>query len=190
MQSPSTGRRHRSYSDVRGEWEDRKISVVGVVKSFISQLRIGQDLTRVSLPAVYLRPYSILEEAVTRNFMHIDLLFPIPKKEDPLDRLMGVLSWLLSLTKAENFNHKPINPVLGETNMAYYRFGAGEDSTTGAPSTTYYLSEQVSHHPPISCTRIDNPEHKYVCTFYLTTFPPLFCFTFGIINLMYRVHFT
>jgi len=159
MQDPTTGNRVRSYSDIRGEWEERRISVVGVVKSFISQLRIGQDLTRVSLPAVYLRPYSILEEAVTRNFMHIDLLFNVSKKETPLERTMGVLAFLLSLTKAENFNHKPINPVLGETNFAYLRFGEGEDESK-VPSTTYYLAEQVSHHPPISAIRIDNPEHK------------------------------
>lgn len=72
---------------------------------------------------------------------------------------MGVLAWLLSLTKAENFNHKPINPVLGETNFAYYRFAEGDDES-GVASTCYCLSEQVSHHPPISCICIDNPEHK------------------------------
>jgi len=117
------------------------------------------DLTRVSLPAVYLRPYTLLEEAATRNFMHVDLLFGIPLKQDPLERLMGVLTWLLSLTKAENFNHKPINPVLGEVNKSYLKFASGED-VTGLPSTTYFVAEQVSHHPPITAIRLDNPTHK------------------------------
>lgn len=29
-----------------GEWENRKINILGVVKRFISQLSYGQDLTR------------------------------------------------------------------------------------------------------------------------------------------------
>ncbi len=36
-----------------GEWESRKISIMGVVKRFISQLSYGQDLTRfVLLPFI------------------------------------------------------------------------------------------------------------------------------------------
>jgi hypothetical protein len=31
-----------------GEWETRKISIMGVVKRFISQLSYGQELTRCS----------------------------------------------------------------------------------------------------------------------------------------------
>jgi hypothetical protein len=54
---------HECVSNVEldGEWKTRKISLMGVVRSFVSQLRPGQDLTRVSLPAVMLYPYSMLE---------------------------------------------------------------------------------------------------------------------------------
>lgn len=35
-----------SYVDKEGEWRYRKISLMGVVKSFVSQLKLGQDLTK------------------------------------------------------------------------------------------------------------------------------------------------
>jgi hypothetical protein len=47
-----------SNVDITGtEWETRKISLFGVAKSFVSQLSVGQDLTKVSLPAIFLNPY-------------------------------------------------------------------------------------------------------------------------------------
>ena len=50
-----------SYAAQDGEWKYRKISIMGAVKSFISQLSLGQELTKVSLPAEFLYPYSMLE---------------------------------------------------------------------------------------------------------------------------------
>jgi len=153
--------RFRSWADIHGEWEDRKISVVGVVKSFISQLRVGIDLTRVSMPSVYLRPYSLLEEGISRNSLYHHLLLEVPKKETPLERLLALLAFFVASTKQENYNHKPINPTLGETSHAYYRFTNPDSSES---STTYFLTEQVSHHPPISAARIDNPTHNLSVT--------------------------
>lgn len=43
------------------EWKTRKVSILGAVKSFISQLTYGQELTRVSLPSEFLYPYGVLE---------------------------------------------------------------------------------------------------------------------------------
>jgi hypothetical protein len=36
-----------------GEWKTRKINLFQVLKGFVSQLKLGQDLTKVSLPAEY-----------------------------------------------------------------------------------------------------------------------------------------
>eukprot|EP01102_Stenamoeba_stenopodia_P014346 TRINITY_DN474_c0_g5_i2.p2 TRINITY_DN474_c0_g5~~TRINITY_DN474_c0_g5_i2.p2 ORF type:complete len:120 (+),score=13.95 TRINITY_DN474_c0_g5_i2:52-411(+) len=101
-----------SYADVRGEWEERRISIVGVAKSFISQLRVGQDLTKVSLPSVFLLPYSLLEEYASRTAGRLHLLFDLEKDQDPVTRMLRVVAWHISIFKNESYHHKPYNPVL------------------------------------------------------------------------------
>jgi len=46
----------QSYAGVSGEWETRQISIMGVVKRFISQLSYGQDLTKISMPSEFFEP--------------------------------------------------------------------------------------------------------------------------------------
>eukprot|EP01119_Soliformovum_irregulare_P023366 TRINITY_DN814_c0_g1_i1.p1 TRINITY_DN814_c0_g1~~TRINITY_DN814_c0_g1_i1.p1 ORF type:complete len:394 (+),score=100.97 TRINITY_DN814_c0_g1_i1:121-1302(+) len=137
-----------SYTDPEkgGEWETRKISIIGAAKSLISQLSVGQDLTRVSLPAIFLHPFSALEVGGARVLNHCDLLVGVENKSEPVDRFLGVLRWHLSLTKKEKFEKKPYNPVLGEwvycyTNVDGKRIG--------------YVSEQVEHHPPVAAIFTD-----------------------------------
>jgi hypothetical protein len=50
-----------SLVNVQGEWLEKHISIIGAAKSFIGQLRFGQDMTKVSMPSMFLRPYSFLE---------------------------------------------------------------------------------------------------------------------------------
>ena len=141
-----------SYADVRGEWELRKISLFGAVKSFIGQLKVGQDMTRVSLPCVFLRPYSLLEEVASRNFSHLPILFNVHKEQDPLIRILTVIRWLITTAKQEHYNHKPFNPVAGEVNRCFYPHAKDD--------TTFFIVEQVQHHPPTCGIRLDNHTHK------------------------------
>jgi len=117
---PAEDKELLSYVHIDGDWEDRKISLFGAVKSFISQLKIGQDLTRVSLPCVFCRPYSLLEEVGARNFVHLDILFQALEKNDDLEKMICVLEWLVSTARQEKFNHKPFNPVIGEVSLCKY----------------------------------------------------------------------
>ncbi len=66
-----------SYVDKAGEWETRKISIIGALQSFISQLTVGEEITKVSLPAVLLSPYSAIELAAYRglSFIHVLLQY-------------------------------------------------------------------------------------------------------------------
>jgi hypothetical protein len=41
-----------SLVDEHGEWEEKKISFFGAVRSFVSNLKLGQDMTRLPMPAV------------------------------------------------------------------------------------------------------------------------------------------
>jgi hypothetical protein len=190
-----------SYVDKDGEWRTRKITLMGVVKSFVSQLRPGQDLTRVSLPAgmqqhrvhlcvtqsncnfalpaVLLYPFSMLEVFGYRETTFFEQILNMNKEEDPLERMLCVIKWLLATIQQETFhkvrttqlvapplsrslrkhtNHvfvtqKPYNPVLGETHEVWT-----ELKDWGRVD---YLSEQVSHHPPISAFVVSNNHDEH-----------------------------
>merc|ERR1711879_996036 len=132
----------KSYSNIHGEWEERKISLWGAAKAFISQLRPGQDMTKITIPSLFLRPYSILEEVASRMVGNVDEIQHIASQEDPADRLKTVATWLLTSARKESFNHKPYNPIIGEEHKARYEL---EDK-----SKVFFVAEQVRHHPPIT----------------------------------------
>jgi len=89
--------RLRSYVDAKhGAWKERKISIWGTARSVITQLRAGQELTRVSLPAIFLEPYSILELASSRYLGYLDQLQNLSIQKDPLQRLVMIIRWFLA----------------------------------------------------------------------------------------------
>ena len=97
--------------------------------------RPGQDLTRVSLPAVLLYPYSLLEVIGYRELTFFEVLLQLNKEEDPLQRTLIVIKWLLCTIQQETFHKKPYNPLLGETHECHI-----ESSDYGRSD---FISEQV-----------------------------------------------
>lgn len=82
-----------SFANIHGQdWEVKEISVYGAAKAFIRQLSVGMDLTHVSIPAIFLLPYSILEFIAVRMTHAFHLLLQIPKEPDPRKRLEGKLN--------------------------------------------------------------------------------------------------
>lgn len=143
-----------SFANIHGEdWEVKEISVYGAAKAFIRQLSVGMDLTHVSIPAIFLLPYSILEFVAVRMTSAFHLLLDLPKEKDPRKRLEGVLQYALGSSKPEDLtlNHKPSNSVLGEVHKARCDHGDGTHS--------YVMCEQVVHHPPTSAFDVHNPSH-------------------------------
>lgn len=55
----------------------------------------GQDLTRVTIPAFFLEPRSLLER-MADTLMHPDLLLAAVKEDDPVERMKGLVKWFLS----------------------------------------------------------------------------------------------
>merc|ERR1711991_645284 len=99
--------------------ETKKISVGGAVKSFISQMRVGQDLTKISMPAAFCYPYSGLELSAYRNLRCADILYSLHEEKSAFNRIKIVLFWYLSQVENEEFEKKPYNPILRETHCAY-----------------------------------------------------------------------
>jgi len=142
-----------SYVDQTGEWETRKISILGALASFINQLSIGEDLTKISIPSVLLCPYSALELAGLRALIFVDMLVRASREEDPLKRFLGVLKFVIAYTQKEKTGKKPYNPILAETHLSWV-----DHTGTDVKGITKFLAEQVSHHPPATSYITENAE--------------------------------
>eukprot|EP01110_Echinostelium_bisporum_P006594 TRINITY_DN2628_c0_g1_i1.p1 TRINITY_DN2628_c0_g1~~TRINITY_DN2628_c0_g1_i1.p1 ORF type:complete len:392 (+),score=100.05 TRINITY_DN2628_c0_g1_i1:54-1229(+) len=138
-----------SLSGSGGEWETRKISVMGVVKRFISQLSYGQDLTRICFPSEFLNPFSILELVGDRFLSRFSCLITANKQAEPAFRMLHVAQYFLSALHQTKLYKKPYNPVVGESHYCF---------TEHPGSKTRFVAEQVTHHPPVSAMHAENEE--------------------------------
>uniref|UniRef100_A0A8C9B0A1 Oxysterol-binding protein n=1 Tax=Prolemur simus TaxID=1328070 RepID=A0A8C9B0A1_PROSS len=115
----------------------------------LKQLRPGMDLSRVALPTFVLEPRSFLSK-LSDYYCHADLLSRAAAEEDAYSRIKLVLRWYLSgFYKKPKGIKKPYNPILGETFRCCW-FHPQTDSHT------FYIAEQVSHHPPVSAFHVSN----------------------------------
>jgi len=99
------------------------------------------DLSRVTLPTFILEPKSFLEK-LTDFMTHPDLVLGAASLDTPFDRLKAISRWYMSgfYIRPKGVK-KPYNPILGEMFRASWDHGT---------SKSFYVSEQVSHHPPVS----------------------------------------
>lgn len=66
-----------------------------ILLSLIGQLRIGMDLSKVTLPTFCLEPRSMLER-ITDFMSHPDLIFGAGKQDDAAERFLAVTRYYLS----------------------------------------------------------------------------------------------
>ncbi|KAM6937467.1 oxysterol-binding protein-related protein 5 isoform 2-T2 [Xenentodon cancila] len=121
----------------------------GLIWSLLKQLRPGMDLSKVVLPTFILEPRSFLDK-LSDYYYHADLLSQAALEESAFGRIKLVLRWYLSgFYKKPKGLKKPYNPILGETFRCCWLHPQTD-------SCTFYIAEQVSHHPPISAFHISN----------------------------------
>ncbi|KAF2724552.1 Oxysterol-binding protein [Polychaeton citri CBS 116435] len=115
------------------------------------------DLSSMTAPAFILSTTSLTE--FSAYWAEMPKLLCAPAKEkDPAKRSMLVLKWFLSTLKQQYASRneklgsekKPLNPFLGELFLGKWDDEAG---------TTQLISEQVSHHPPVTAYSIWNSQH-------------------------------
>ncbi|VDP79144.1 unnamed protein product [Echinostoma caproni] len=170
-----------------------------IITHLLSQLRIGMDLTRITLPTFILERRSTLE--MYADFLaHPDFWARIPDASTPKDRMVGCLRWYLSAFHAgrgSSLAKKPYNPILGEIFRCYWNLNDSEDtkmdsgadvgSQTATDASTLtgvrqtgpvpwapknsvvFLAEQVSHHPPISAFYAENVDRRIALDGHLWT---------------------
>ncbi|KAI9600348.1 hypothetical protein H4Q26_000128 [Puccinia striiformis f. sp. tritici PST-130] len=145
---PATQEENEQASDEEVLDEEPKHMLLAL----ISQLRVGMDLHKVTLPTFVLEPRSMLER-ITDFLSHPDLIFGVSQQEDPTERFIQVLRYYLAgwHIKPKGVK-KPYNPILGEIFRCKYEYPDG--------SLGFYVAEQVSHHPPISAFYYVSPTNQ------------------------------
>ncbi|MCJ8742887.1 hypothetical protein PDJAM_G00087350 [Pangasius djambal] len=120
-----------------------------LIWTLLKQVRPGMDLSKVVLPTFILEPRSFLDK-LSDYYYHADFLSEAAVEENPYNRMKKVVKWYISgFYKKPKGLKKPYNPIIGET----FRCMWIHPKTN---SKTFYISEQVSHHPPISAFYVSN----------------------------------
>ncbi|XP_064080142.1 oxysterol-binding protein-related protein 11-like isoform X2 [Macrobrachium nipponense] len=160
---------------------DGKMGEVGdgqrsVIMHIISQLRLGMDLTRVTLPTFILERRSLLE--MFADFLgHPDYFIKVAEATTPEDRMQAVVKWYLTsihVGRNGSVAQKPYNPIIGETFHCSWKVPLEQMATQDSEEipdskskdgkkpylTIRYAAEQVSHHPPVSAFFFECPEKQ------------------------------
>uniref|UniRef100_A0A7N0TCW3 Oxysterol-binding protein n=2 Tax=Kalanchoe fedtschenkoi TaxID=63787 RepID=A0A7N0TCW3_KALFE len=117
---------------------------------------IGSDVTSmVTLPVIIFEPMTMLQK-MAELMEYSYLLDQADECEDPYLRLVYASSWAISVYYAFQRTWKPFNPILGET----FEMDHGG---------VQFISEQVSHHPPVSVAHAENQHFIYDLTSKLKT---------------------
>ncbi|XP_031438658.1 oxysterol-binding protein-related protein 8 isoform X2 [Clupea harengus] len=115
----------------------------------LKQVRPGMDLSKVVLPTFILEPRSFLDK-LSDYYYHADFLSQAAVEENAYNRMKKVVKWYISgFYKKPKGLKKPYNPIIGET----FRCMWIHPDTN---SKTFYIAEQVSHHPPVSALYVSN----------------------------------
>ncbi|KAG5650782.1 hypothetical protein H0H81_011080, partial [Sphagnurus paluster] len=111
---------------------------------------IGKDLTKISFPVFFNEPTSMLQR-MAEDMEFTECLDAAARDKDPLRRLAFVAAFAMSnYSSTIGRIAKPFNPMLSET-FEYVRLD----------KEYRYVSEQVSHHPPISACWAESPSWHY-----------------------------
>ena len=109
-----------------------KVPIWKIIGKFIKE-----DLSKVSLPVQLNEPLNTLQKCC-ENLCNSEMLLKAAVSDDSCYRLaMSACYYITTMCLAVGRIKKPFNPILGETyELVNERFR--------------FISEQVSHHPPIS----------------------------------------
>ncbi|XP_045155785.1 oxysterol-binding protein-related protein 7 isoform X2 [Echinops telfairi] len=107
---------------------------------------IGKDLSKVSMPVQLNEPLNTLQR-LCEELEYSSLLDQASRTADPCERMVYVAAFAVSAYSStyHRAGCKPFNPVLGETYEC-------ERPDRGFR----FISEQVSHHPPISACHAES----------------------------------
>ena len=138
-QSPVGGLLAQGGTGRRRELPTIKTETEGVNLWNLLCKNIGNDISKISMPVTLNEPLSTLQW-LCEELEYSDLVDKAVSSFTPLERMSWVAAFAISAYSSTRAKHKPFNPLLGETYEC-----VREDKGFR------YISEQVSHHPPVSC---------------------------------------
>lgn len=109
----------------------------------------GLSISHISLPIKIFEPRSSIQRIVDLWSFAPKYLRQAAETEDHLERLKLVVTFTISSIYLCCSQHKPFNPLLGETLQGEF------------PDGTKYFCEHTSHHPPISNFLIEDKDGLY-----------------------------
>lgn len=132
------------------------------LKDFLGYLStVRGDLSNITAPPFVLSPKSVTEIPASWAERHKLFLQPV-LEDDPAQRALLILKNFLCSLKRQVYTaasegsdggaKKPLNAFLGELFL-----GTFEDAESG--SKTQLITEQVSHHPPVTACFLYNKDH-------------------------------
>ncbi|KAL1719000.1 Oxysterol-binding protein-domain-containing protein [Schizophyllum commune] len=142
---PYEGYRHLRHELPLSADDRPSVSLWSVLKN-----SIGKDLTKISFPVSFNEPTSMLQR-MAEDMEFSECLDVAAKDRDALRRIAYVAAFGMSnYSSTIGRIAKPFNPMLSET-FEYVSFD----------KEYRYVSEQVSHHPPISACWAESPLWHY-----------------------------
>uniref|UniRef100_A0A672JVN9 Oxysterol-binding protein n=1 Tax=Sinocyclocheilus grahami TaxID=75366 RepID=A0A672JVN9_SINGR len=121
---------------------------------------IGMELSKITMPVIFNEPLSFLQR-LTEYMEHTYLIHQANTSDDSIERMKCVAAFAVSAVASQwERTGKPFNPLLGET-YELVRDDLG----------FRLISEQVSHHPPISAFHAEGLQKDFV--FHGSIYPKL-----------------
>ncbi|XP_039877598.1 oxysterol-binding protein-related protein 1-like isoform X2 [Simochromis diagramma] len=121
---------------------------------------IGMELSKIAMPVVFNEPLSFLQR-LTEYMEHTYLIHQANATTDSIERMKCVAAFAVSAVASQwERTGKPFNPLLGET-YELIRDDLG----------FRWMSEQVSHHPPVSAFHAEGLKEDFV--FHGSIYPKL-----------------
>lgn len=106
------------------------------------------DLSTVTVPVSFNEPVSFLQRMCELT-QYCDLLDKANQAETSIEALMYVTTYAISMYQCVVRTWKPFNPYLGET-FEFIKEGRGR-----------FISEQVSHHPPVGASYLEGDNYEF-----------------------------
>ncbi|KAG7330507.1 hypothetical protein KOW79_006729 [Hemibagrus wyckioides] len=121
---------------------------------------IGMELSKIAMPVIFNEPLSFLQR-LTEYMEHTYLIQQANASTDSIQRMKCVAAFAVSAVASQwERTGKPFNPLLGET-YELIREDLG----------FRWMSEQVSHHPPVSAFHAEGLNDDFV--FHGSIYPKL-----------------
>ncbi|XP_041660255.1 oxysterol-binding protein-related protein 1-like isoform X2 [Cheilinus undulatus] len=121
---------------------------------------IGMELSKIAMPVIFNEPLSFLQR-LTEYMEHTYLIHQANATTDSVERMKCVAAFAVSAVASQwERTGKPFNPLLGET-YELIREDLG----------FRWVSEQVSHHPPVSAFHAEGLKEDFV--FHGSIYPKL-----------------